>query len=72
LLSGEIPQWRGFSLTFTVPPEGCRAQQIRLDLDARSASEKLVTGSMWFDDLALTRGPTPEPRSGEWPPSPEL
>jgi hypothetical protein len=72
LLSGEIPQWRDFSLTFTVPPEGCRAQQIRLDLDARSASEKLVTGSMWFDDLALTRGPTPEPRSGEWPPSPEL
>jgi hypothetical protein len=72
LLRGDDTKWRDFSLTVTVPPEGCRAQQIRLDLDARSASEKLVTGSMWFDDLALARGPAAEPRSGEGPPSPKL
>ena len=61
-LSGDFPEWNGFSFTVTVPPEGCRAQQIRLDLDARSASEKLVSGSMWFDDLTFVRaakGDTP-------------
>ena len=55
LLRGDFPQWRSFSFAFTVPETGCRAQQVRLELDARSASERLVTGSMWFDDLELRR-----------------
>ncbi len=54
-LSGDFPEWNEFTFTVTIPPEGCRAQQIRLDLDARSASEKLVSGSMWFDDLTFVR-----------------
>ena len=56
LLRGDISQWRDFGVTFTVPTTGCRAQQVRLELDARSASEKLISGSMWFDDLELKRG----------------
>ncbi len=56
LLRGDPRTWREFTLSFTVPPTGCRAQEVRLDLDARSASERLVTGSMWFDDLELRRG----------------
>ena len=56
LLRGDIAQWRDFAVTFTVPATGCRAQQVRLDLDARSASEKMVSGSMWFDDLTMKRG----------------
>jgi hypothetical protein len=55
LLRGDISQWRDFAVQFTVPPTGCRAQQIRLELDARSASERLITGSMWFDELDLKR-----------------
>jgi hypothetical protein len=55
LLRGNIPQWREFTLSFTVPQTGCRAQQVRLDFDARSASERLISGSMWFDDLELRR-----------------
>jgi hypothetical protein len=38
-----------------VPPTGCPAQYIRLDLDARMASEQLVTGSMMFTNLELSR-----------------
>ena len=55
-LSGDVSQWRELSLTFTVPEKGCRAQQVRLDLDARSASEQLVSGSMWFDDMEIRKG----------------
>lgn len=65
LLRGDIPQWRDFSVAFTVPANGCRSQQVRLDLDARSASEKMVSGFLWFDDLELNRSaslvPAPEP-----------
>jgi hypothetical protein len=55
LLRGEMQKWREFSLDVTIPPNGCRAQTLSLVLDARSASEKLVTGAMWFDDLSLRR-----------------
>jgi hypothetical protein len=53
---GDAPDWREFSFTFEIPAKGCRAQMLRLDLDARSASETLVTGTMWFDDLEMSRG----------------
>jgi hypothetical protein len=70
LLRGDIPQWRDFMLSFNVPQTGCRAQQIGLHLDARSASEKMITGSMWFDDLSLTRSPVVSPASVPQPPTP--
>ncbi len=57
MILGDVPDWRDFSMTLTIPQEGCRAQTLRLDLDARSASEKLVTGTMWFDDILLSRIP---------------
>jgi len=47
--------WQDATFTFTVPAAGCPAQYVRLDLDARSASEDLVSGSILFSDLALTR-----------------
>lgn len=55
MMRGDIPNWRVFELTFTIPTHGCRAQEVMLVLDARSASERLVIGSMWFDDLVLRR-----------------
>jgi hypothetical protein len=53
---GDAPDWREFSFSFAIPAKDCRAQTLRLELDARSASEQLVSGAMWFDDLDMSRG----------------
>jgi hypothetical protein len=51
---GTDPAWEEFVVPFTVP-EDCRLQTIKLVLDARSASETFVSGSIWYDDLSITR-----------------
>ncbi len=51
--------WKQVDFTFTVPSAGCPAQYIRLDLDARMPSEKLVTGSMLFNELHIARVSSP-------------
>jgi hypothetical protein len=55
MLIGLTPVWRDVDFAFTVPGEDCRAQHLRLDLDARMASEQLVTGSIWFDEIRIAR-----------------
>jgi len=55
MLSGPASTWKGFNFKFTVPMANCRAQYVRLDLDARMASEQLVSGSMLFDALRISR-----------------
>jgi hypothetical protein len=60
---GATPNWQNVSFTFTVPAKDCPAQYVRLDLDARMASEHLITGSVLFDDLQISRVANP-PMSG--------
>jgi len=56
MLRGVVKKWRPIDLEFTVPDApGCQAQQLSLIHDARSASEELVSGEAWFDDLKLRR-----------------
>ena len=55
MVLGVTRSWKEFDLAFTVPGTECPAQQVRLLHDARSASEQLVTGSMWYDELKISR-----------------
>jgi hypothetical protein len=57
MMSGMRPQWIEVDVAFTVPAGDCGAQYVRLDLDARMASEQFVSGSFWFDELAISRAP---------------
>ena len=59
MIIGMMPSWRTVAFTFTVPATDCRAQYVRLDLDARMASEQLVSGSMLFDELRISRVANP-------------
>jgi hypothetical protein len=55
MVTGVTPAWKDFSFSFTVPSDDCRAQYVRLTLDARSASEQLVSGAIWYDELRISR-----------------
>ncbi len=47
--------WQVFSNSFRVPNKNCKAQILRLELEARAALEFIVDGSIWFDDLTIVR-----------------
>ena len=55
MFTGVEATWTDLEFAFTVPDTDCRAQELRLDLAARSVSEQLVSGSVWYDDLRLER-----------------
>ncbi len=66
MLIGQTDQWRVFSMEADVPQSAdCRGQEIRLIHDARSASEELISGEVWFTDLRLERAP---PQTEQWTP----
>ena len=52
MLSGAT-RWAPFEFPITVPATGCPAQEVRLSLDARSASERVVSGHIWLDGLNI-------------------
>lgn len=56
MMVGASAPWKDFEFSFTVPAAECRAQHLRLELDARMASEQLVSGSIWYDEIAIVRG----------------
>lgn len=56
--------WRDFALNFTVPEEGCPAQSLGLEADARTALETQVSGVVSFSELdiiPLDGGSAPPP-----------
>jgi len=54
-VSGSSPGWQQFEFSFTVPEHDCAAQYMSLVFDARSASERFISGSIWYDDLEIAR-----------------
>jgi hypothetical protein len=59
MITGLVKDWKNLGFTFTVPDKDCAAQYVRLDLDARTISEQLISGSILFDDLQISRLPNP-------------
>jgi hypothetical protein len=55
MMIGAVPSWQPIEFSFTVPERDCRAQHLRLELDARMASEQLVSGTVWCDALSIAR-----------------
>ena len=55
MISGVTPAWKDVHFISRCPPH-CGAQYVRLDLDARMASEQLVSGAIMFDELHISRG----------------
>ncbi len=47
--------WRLFNASFTVPEQGCLAQEVRLELVARFAKERETRGTVWFDAMSIKR-----------------
>lgn len=47
--------WQAFDTEFAVPAEACPAQELRLELAGRHASDFEAEGEVWFDNLAIRR-----------------
>jgi len=50
---GNSRELKDLDFPITVPATNCPAQYIKLVFDARSASEKFISGSIWFDDFQI-------------------
>ncbi|MBG0792618.1 hypothetical protein IYY11_04110 [Methylocystis sp. H62] len=55
MILGSFQDWRAFEFSVVVPENGCSVQLLQLKLAARSPSELLVSGAIWFDALSITR-----------------
>jgi hypothetical protein len=55
MIKGISPAWKVIEFSVEVPESDCPAQYLHLDLDARMASERFVSGEVWFDNLRISR-----------------
>jgi hypothetical protein len=55
MIKGVSSAWKTIEFPFTVPDTNCPAQYLHLDLDARMASERFVSGEVWFDNVRILR-----------------
>jgi tetratricopeptide (TPR) repeat protein len=54
---GLQPTWKTISQSFTVPEAGCLGQRLALVHTARSASEQMLSGSVWYKQVRIRRRP---------------
>lgn len=55
LFHSNAAEWTPFQFEVTVPADSCPAQRLTLALDARSQSETLIDGSIWFSKLEIVQ-----------------
>lgn len=55
MILGRFRQWRPFEFDIEIPEKSCELQKLVLIHSARSPSEEIVSGSIWFDRFAVTR-----------------
>ena len=55
MIKGVSSVWKTVEFSFTVPGSDCPAQYLHLDLDARMASERFVSGEVWLDNVQIFR-----------------
>ena len=55
LVKGTSPEWQRFGFSFSVPEQDCPAQYAELIFDARSESERFISGTVWYDELQISR-----------------
>ena len=58
-VKGSTSEWKDFEFSFTVPETNCPAQYARLVFDARSASERFISGAIRYGDLRIISEPRP-------------
>jgi hypothetical protein len=56
--------WSEFQFSFEVPSEGCSTQFLRLESASRLALNQNVSGTLYFDDLAIVSDATNQPQGG--------
>lgn len=56
LVADSMP-WQAFTLPFSVPATGCKAQVLQLELPARIALEQVISGVVSYRDLAIAPMP---------------
>ena len=62
MITGKSRGWEPFEFEVRVSAENCRAQELKLIHDARSASEQMVLGSLMCDGLIMRRIAVPTVR----------
>lgn len=65
MILGRASDWKPFSFDFTIPEKDCDAQRLALYHAARSPSEQLISGSIWFDNLLIERATAEETKPHE-------
>ena len=47
--------WSNSAVDFTIPPDNCPAQMLRLEASSRYAHDQVFDGNLWLDSIAISR-----------------
>lgn len=56
LIVSENEDWNSFNFDFVVPPENCVTQKLQLNWATQAVLDRVISGTVWFDDLVIAKG----------------